>query len=93
MPGEEIGAVSAVVGFIAGTRELCIGMGRGELMGSAVEGGRGPLIKVDEEIDIPVTVSVCRLKMTVPVMTKLRSLRVMWTRRRRKKILRKMPKR
>lgn len=72
---------------------MCIGWGRGELLGSAVEGGRGSLIKVDGEMDIPVTVSTCRLKMTVLVMTKLRNLRVMGTRKRRKMTLKKKPKR
>lgn len=58
-----------------------------------MEGGRGALIKVDGEMGIPVTVSTCRLKMTVLVMTKLRNLRVMGTRKRRKMTLRKKPKR
>lgn len=58
-----------------------------------MEGGRGSLIKIDGEMDIPVTASTCRLKMTVLVMTKLRNLRVMGTRKRRKKTLRKKPKR
>lgn len=57
-------------------------------MGSAVE-----VEGVDGEIDIPVTVFICRLKMVVLVMTKLRNLRVMGTRKRRKKTLRKKPKR
>lgn len=66
---------------------------RGDLLGSVVEGERGPLIKVVGEMDILVTVSTCRLKMAVLVMTKLRNLRVMGTRKRRKKTLKKKPKR
>lgn len=42
---------------------------------------------------MPVIVFTCRLKMTVLMMTKLRNLRVMGTRKRRKMTLRKMPKR
>lgn len=57
-------------------------------MGSAVE-----VEGIDAEIDTPVIVFTCRLKMVVLVMTKLRSLRVMGTRKRRKKTLRKKPKR
>lgn len=51
------------------------------------------MIKIVGEMDIPVTVSTCRLKMAVVVMTKLRNLRVMGTRKRRKKTLKKKPKR
>lgn len=94
MPGEENGTVSIVLESTrARTRGLCIGWGKGELLGSVVEGGRAPLIKIVGEMDIPVTVSTCRLKMAVVVMTKLRNLRVMGTRKRRKKTLKKKPKR
>lgn len=88
------GTVSVVLGSTgARARGLCIGWGTGELLGSVVEGGRGPLIKVLGEMDLLKTVSTCRLKMAVLVMTKLRNLRVMGTRKRRKKTLKKKPKR
>lgn len=83
--------VSIVLG--ARARGLCIGWGTSKLLGSVVEGGRGPLIKVVGEMGILMTVSTCRLKMAVLVMTKLRNLRVMGTRKRRKKTLKKKPKR